>query len=70
MRAALLGGPYDGLRADLTRTPPSVLVGEDREPYERVDDPETGEYLGGYAWAGRTAVFAVRVGPSSVGTAR
>jgi hypothetical protein len=46
-RVALLGGPYDGHRVSLISTPPRILVGE--EPYVRVDDPDTGEFLGGYA---------------------
>jgi len=44
----LIGGPYDGLRCILTATPPVVLVSECA--YERVDDPDTGEFLGGYAF--------------------
>ena len=51
-----LGGPYDGWRGHMnTETPPErVQLGQaegyetPRATYERVDDPDTGEWLGGY----------------------
>jgi|GEM_PF-5855453 len=43
---AFLGGPFDGQRAALTGTPPRVQIGS--VLYERIDDPDTGESLGGY----------------------
>lgn len=44
---ALIGGKYDGARVKLTATPPRILVGA--ELYVQVIDPDTGEFLGGYA---------------------
>ncbi len=43
-----IGGPYDGQRGDVSRTVPVVIVG--RSEYLRIDDPETGDFLGGYAY--------------------
>lgn len=45
-RVALIGGPFGGHRAALTRTPQRIDVGGHR--YERINDPDTGESLGGY----------------------
>lgn len=42
----LLGGRYDRSRVTLSKTPPVIFVGSER--YERIDDPDTGEFLGGY----------------------
>lgn len=46
VRVALLGGRFDGARATVTQTPYRVEI--DRVSYLRVDDPDTGEFLGGY----------------------
>ncbi len=40
------GGPYNGIRANLVRTPPRVEIRG--VLYERVDDPDTGIFLGLY----------------------
>lgn len=42
-----IGGPMDGHRAYLSTTPRTIAIGKDA--YERIDDPATGEFLGGYA---------------------
>lgn len=42
----LIGGPYDGQRVSLTSTPMRIDAGWFR--YERINDPDTGESLGGY----------------------
>jgi hypothetical protein len=47
VRVLLIGGRWDRYRVELSKTPPRVLVGN--EIYDRVDDPDTGEFLGGYA---------------------
>jgi hypothetical protein len=44
---ALLGGPFSGLQCTLTRTPKRIEVAG--VLYERIDDPDTGEFLDGYA---------------------
>lgn len=49
----LVGGPYDKVMIKLTKTPDTVDVGNDvlgRHKYGKVTDPDTGEYLGAYAW--------------------
>lgn len=43
----LVGGPHDGLRADLTNTPDRILIGG--ALYVAIIDPDTGVFLGGYA---------------------
>lgn len=43
----LLGGPFDRYRTRLTRTPGCIVL--EGTFYERVDDPDTGRYLGAYA---------------------
>lgn len=43
----LIGGPLDGLRGDLDGTSDWIEVAGFR--YARVDDPDTGAYLGAYA---------------------
>ena len=48
-RVVFLGGPFDRMRTDLTKTPPHVDVSGFR--YERIDDPDTGLPLGGYVYA-------------------
>lgn len=50
-QAAFIGGPYDQAKARLVRCPPSVKIA-DVYYYERIDDPDTGEYLGGYVYRG------------------
>lgn len=46
----LIGGParFDGQHVTLTRTPPRLEIAG--VLYTRIDDPDTGESLGGY-WA-------------------
>jgi hypothetical protein len=45
--AYFVGGRVGGMKVELTRTPPRVVVAG--QTYDRVDDPDTGEYLGAYA---------------------
>ena len=48
----LLGGPYDGVRVKMTRTPPVIVIGEDtseRHLYELCNDPGDGSPLV-YVW--------------------
>lgn len=64
-----LGGRFGGYRARLSDTPPVVRLGRD-DFYERVDNPETGEFIGVYtpttAPDGAAPVPAIRQGgPSS-----
>lgn len=40
-------GPIDGQRAMLAKTPDHVLVSGFR--YDRIDDPDTGEFIGAYS---------------------
>lgn len=51
--AVLLGGPHHRLRATLAATPSRVQVDPGGVIYSRVDDPDTGEYLGGYAFVSK-----------------
>lgn len=51
---SLLGGPYDGRRGEITATPARIVIGG-RHEYHAVTDPDTGVFLGGYAYAGRAA---------------
>lgn len=46
-RVALIKGPGDGMTATLSRTPPRIEIAG--VIYTRLDDPDTGEFLGGYA---------------------
>lgn len=46
MKVRLLGGRYDGVEVELSSTPRRIRVGE--VEYVRIDDPDTGEFLGGY----------------------
>lgn len=48
-QALLIGGPFDGRKVSLTRTPPRIEAAG--VTYDRLDDPDTGEYLGGYVFA-------------------
>ena len=50
-RVVFVNGPYAGLHAELTRSPKFVEVEADL--YERIDDPDTHESLGGYALLNR-----------------
>lgn len=53
MRAVFFGGSYHGYQGDLTRTPEVIYLGSAggrNVRYDRVDDPDTGKFLGGYAW--------------------
>lgn len=51
IRVSFIGGPFDRCRTGLLHTPPRVIMGG--EVYERIDDPDTGEFLGGYAHTGQ-----------------
>lgn len=42
-----IGGPLDGVEARIASTPRRVE--HKGHTYERIDDPDTGEYLGAYA---------------------
>lgn len=42
-----IGGVMDGITVGLKRTPRRLLIG--RFMYSRLDDPDTGEFLGGYS---------------------
>lgn len=49
----LVGGPFDRVMIRISETTPRIAVGHDVENqhvYGRVDDPDSGEYLGAYAW--------------------
>lgn len=59
MKAVFVGGPFDNIWADLDRVLPTVLVCG--QPYDAITDPDTGEWLGGYA---------VRVSPTYPGDSR
>lgn len=54
--AVLIGGPFDRRKVTLSRTPLRILVGS--RLYLRLDDPDTGEYLGGYALQNPSSVGA------------
>jgi hypothetical protein len=41
-----VNGPFKGSVAQLTRTPPQLVIAG--YTYDRIDDPDTGEYLGAY----------------------
>lgn len=43
----LIGGPADKFEFSLKEAPKRLLVGD--FVYERIDDPDTGDFLGGYA---------------------
>jgi hypothetical protein len=43
----LIGGPADKFEFSLREAPKRLLVGD--TVYERIDDPDTGDFLGGYA---------------------
>lgn len=62
-RAVFIGGPVNGYRGELMHLPDQVAIGQpgskETAIYERVDDPDTGDYLGGYAWVDPDA--AVRI---------
>lgn len=44
--ARLIGGPFDGRDAMITRASPRITLAG--FTYVRIDDPDTGQYLGGY----------------------
>lgn len=46
----LVGGQYDGQRGSLVGTPSLITV--DDLPYVRLNNPDTGAYLGGYVYIG------------------
>lgn len=43
----LIGGGFDGEDVEIAKLPRLLMIAE--QVYERLDDPDTGEYLGGYA---------------------
>jgi hypothetical protein len=51
MRVHLLKGLYDGYVVDISKQPSRILI--DDYIYERIDDPETGEFLGAYVCLSR-----------------
>lgn len=58
-RVVFIGGPHDGKRGEIRHTPDRVVLGRaggSMATYERIDDPDTGEFLGGYAWVNPEAV--------------
>jgi len=57
-RVRLIGGTHDRRVTRLAKTPRRIRVAG--QVYERVEDPETGEFLGAYA------VLDGRAGPASV----
>lgn len=48
VEVSFLGGPYNGLKRTLRRTPPVVEIGASR--YSLITDPETGRSLKAYAY--------------------
>lgn len=46
VKAIFIGGPLDNRIVDLTHAPPRAEC--NGITYSRVDDPDTGEFLGGY----------------------
>ena len=68
IRVALLGGPCDGWKADLIRLPDRILLTRSSQSprgglsYSRLDDPDTGEFLGGYVYDDPDAVMQVWAG--------
>jgi hypothetical protein len=49
----LIGGPYDRALTVITDTPKHIAI--EGAAYERIDDPDSGEYLGGYVFRPRDA---------------
>jgi len=49
----LVGGPFGGQGVALKRTPPRIAPAG--YTYYRIDDPDTGEFLGGYVAHAREA---------------
>lgn len=51
--ALLVGGPFGGVMTHLNSLPDVIEVGHDvdhRHQYGKLTDPDTGRYLGAYAW--------------------
>lgn len=48
IHASLIGGPFDGWTAALDSTPSILWIMGHR--HERIDDPDTGEWLSGYVY--------------------
>lgn len=44
----LIGGPYDRIKANLSREPERIEI--NGRTYERIDDPDTGRSLSAYAY--------------------
>ena len=44
-----LGGPFDGSETEVTGTPRRIQAGA--AMYEKITDPDTGEFLGAYAYS-------------------
>lgn len=47
-RVSLINGPYAGATPLLSKQPPRIQIGG--VEYNRIDDPDTGESLGAYAY--------------------
>lgn len=47
-RASFIGGPFGGMVRQLTKTPPRVAIRDSM--YHRLDDPDSGEFLGAYTY--------------------
>jgi hypothetical protein len=63
VKAWFIGGPFDGVKTELDYAPPYVILAE-KHRYERIDDPDTEEYLGGYAYVPpNNAPYAVNMLP-------
>ena len=49
IKAWFIGGPFNGVRTELKYAPPYLILAE-KYHYEAIYDPDTGAYLGGYAY--------------------
>src|SRR5699024_11267483 len=53
----LIGGPFDGGQVQLTETPLHIDI--DGVRYKRLDDPDTGEFLGAYGMSHEAQVETI-----------
>lgn len=53
----LIGGPFDGVQVQLTETPLHIDI--DGVRYKRLDDPDTGEFLGAYGMSHEAQVETI-----------
>src|SRR5699024_728031 len=53
----LIGGPFDGVQVQLTETPLHIDI--DSVRYKRLDDPDTGEFLGAYGMSHEAQVETI-----------